>query len=229
MQGSGCGFHALDRFGATEKEVMIDKSTLVTYLIILTGFVFIPGPSVLLTLARASSAGTRVGLATAAGIATADLVHTIMAVVGLSALLMTSAFLLSLVKYAGAAYLIHLGVRAMLEKTKSSGLTKLPKISAGTAFREAILVEVLNPKSGLFFLAFLPQFVHPQNGPIGIQLAVLGILFVVMGALSTTLVALCAGSLSALLHGSPVILRWQGKVVGTVYCALGIRLVFQEP
>ena len=95
---------------------MIDETTLITYLLILLGFVFIPGPAVLLTLARATSSGTRVGLATGVGIAVGDLVHTVMAVIGISAIIMTSAFLFSLIKYLGAAYLIYLGIKAFREK-----------------------------------------------------------------------------------------------------------------
>ena len=145
---------------------MIDHATLLTYLAVLTGFVLIPGPAVLLTLARAATSGTRVGMATGLGIAAGDLIHTCMAVLGLSAILMTSAFLFNVVKYAGAAYLVYLGVRAFLEQADLPELTPAARVDARTAFRQAILAEVLNPKSALFFLAFLPQFVRPQNGPV---------------------------------------------------------------
>lgn len=209
-------------------EIMIDKATLITYLLVTTGFVFIPGPSVLLTLARASSAGTREGIATGAGIAVGDLVHTIMAVTGLSVVLLASPLLFSVVKYVGAAYLIYLGIRAMLETAESSGLIQSPKIEIRAAFRQAILAEVLNPKSALFFLAFLPQFVHPQNGPIALQLTILGLLFVMLGAVSTTLVAVGAGSLSKLIQRNGAFLRWQGKAVGLIYCAVGIRMALLE-
>lgn len=207
---------------------MIDHATLITYLIVLTGFVLIPGPALLLTLARAASSGTRVGLATGLGIAAGDLVHTAMAVLGLSAILMTSALLFSLVKYAGAAYLIYLGIRAFLEKAEAEAPVPSLRVSAAQAFRQAILAEMLNPKSALFFLAFLPQFVQPENGAVPLQLTLLGVLFVVMGALSTSLVALCAGRLSHLLRRSATIRRWQGRVVGAIYCTLGIRLALQE-
>ena len=101
---------------------MIDQTTLVTYLAVLLGFVFMPGPAVLMTLARASSSGTRIGIATALGIAVGDFVHTVMAVVGMSAVILASAFLFSLIKYLGAAYLVYLGLRAIFEKTESNHL-----------------------------------------------------------------------------------------------------------
>jgi threonine/homoserine/homoserine lactone efflux protein len=207
---------------------MIDQSTLITYLAILLGFVFIPGPAVLLTLARASGSGTRAGLATALGIAAGDLVHTIMAVIGISAIILASAFLFSLIKYAGAAYLVYLGLRAIFEKVEYHNPAATGQLTSKAAFRQAVLAEVLNPKSALFFLAFLPQFVRPENGSVSLQIIALGVLFVLMGLLSTVVVAISAGGVGAFLRRNPIVMRWQGKIVGGIYCALGVRLVLQE-
>ncbi|MEX3011119.1 LysE family translocator [Hoeflea sp. TYP-13] len=207
---------------------MIDQTTLLTYLAILLGFVFIPGPAVLLTLARATGSGTRVGTATGLGIAAGDLIHTAMAVLGLSAIILTSAFVFNLIKYLGAAYLVCLGIRAILEKPQLDGITGSQPITPRQAFRQAILAEVLNPKSAMFFLAFLPQFVRPENGGVALQLTILGILFVAMGLLSTMVVAVCAGGVGSFLRRNPAVLRWQGKVTGSIYCALGVRLALQE-
>ena len=207
---------------------MIDQATLITYLAILLGFVFIPGPAVLLTLARASTSGTRTGLATALGIAVGDLVHTLLAVVGISAVVLASAFLFSLVKYLGAAYLVYLGLRAILERVDRQRPVAAGQLAPKAAFRQAVLVEILNPKSALFFLAFLPQFVRPENGSVSLQLIVLGVLFVLMGLLSTVIVAISAGGVGAFLRRNPFVLRWQGKVVGSIYCGLGLRLALQE-
>lgn len=207
---------------------MIDQTTLITYLAILLGFVFIPGPAVLLTLARASGSGTRAGLATALGIAAGDIIHTVLAVIGISAVVLASAFLFSLIKYLGAAYLVYLGLKAIFEKAPNSHLPAIGGLTSKAAFRQAILAEVLNPKSALFFLAFLPQFVRPENGLVSLQLLTLGVLFVVMGLLSTVVVAIGAGSVGTFLRRNPVVLRWQGKVVGGIYCALGVRLALQE-
>ncbi len=208
--------------------MVIDQATLVTYLIILLGFVFIPGPAVLLTLARASSSGARVGIATGLGIAVGDLVHTFMAIVGISAIVMTSAFLFSLIKYLGAGYLVYLGIRAIFEKVSSYSLLQSQTLTPVKAFKQAILIEVLNPKSALFFLAFLPQFVKPENGNVALQLFILGILFVFMGLISTIIVAIGAGGVGSFLRRNPFMLRWQGKFTGAIYCFLGIRLALQE-
>ncbi len=208
---------------------MIDQATLLTYVLIVLGFVFIPGPATLLTVARATTSGTRVGIATGAGITAGDVIHTILAVVGISAIIATSAVLFSIIKYLGAAYLVYLGIKAIIEKapTGIGGAGRVP-ITAPQAFRQAILAEVLNPKTALFFLAFLPQFVRPENGSVMLQLTTLGILFALIGFFSTIVFAVSAGGLGTFLRRNPSVLKWQGKVVGSIYCALGVRLAFQE-
>ncbi|WP_119392371.1 LysE family translocator [Taklimakanibacter lacteus] len=207
---------------------MIDPATLVTYVAIVLGFVFIPGPATLLTIARATSSGTRVGIATGAGIAAGDVIHTFMAIVGISAIIAASALMFSIIKYVGAAYLVYLGIRAILERAPADIVIRTLPISAGTAFRQAVLTEILNPKTALFFLAFLPQFVHPENGMVMLQLTILGLIFVLLGLVSTVVFALAAGGLGSFLRRNPLVLKWQGKVVGGIYCALGIRLALQD-
>jgi threonine/homoserine/homoserine lactone efflux protein len=207
---------------------LIDKATLIAYVAIVLGFVFIPGPATLLTVTRATTSGTRAGLATGLGIAVGDMIHTAMAVFGISAIILASAFLFSVIKYLGAAYLIYLGIRAIIERRPvASGAAALP-ITASAAFRQAILAELLNPKTALFFLAFLPQFVRPENGSVLLQLTVLGLILVLLGLFSTVVFAVCAGGIGVFLRKHPAVLRWQGKVVGGIYCALGVRLAFQE-
>ena len=207
---------------------MIDLSTLIAYIAVVLGFVFIPGPATLLTIARATSSGTKVGIATGAGIAAGDIFHTVMAMLGISAIIATSATLFSIVKYIGAAYLVYLGIRAIIEKTPADPAAGALAISADKAFRQAVLTEVLNPKTALFFLAFLPQFVRPENGTVMLQLAVLGIVFVVLGLFSTIVFAVSAGRLGSFLRRNSTVLKWQGKVVGGIYCALGVRLALQQ-
>jgi len=213
---------------------MIDQATLITYLAVLLGFVFLPGPATLLTLARASASGTRAGLATATGIAAGDILHTLMAVVGISAIVLASATLFSIVKYLGAAYLVYLGLTAILGKDRQTAMMTGNAAGAAVplpfkkAFRQAVLTEVLNPKSAMFFLAFLPQFVKPENGAVSLQLLILGVLFVLMGLVSLIVVAVAAGKVGGFLRRNPAVVRWQGKVVGGIYCGLGVRLALQE-
>lgn len=117
---------------------MIDPATLVTYIAVVFGFVFIPGPATLLTVARATSSGTKVGIATGAGVAAGDVIHTIMAIVGISAVIAASAMLFSIVKYIGAAYLVYLGIRAIFEKAPADlAATTLPIPRAGPSGRRS--------------------------------------------------------------------------------------------
>lgn len=207
---------------------MPDLPVLLTYIAVLTGFVFFPGPSILLTLTRSSTSGIRVGVATSLGIGLGDLVHTVMAVVGISAILLASAQAFVLIKLLGAAYLIYIGLRSLFESSFRMTSEAAPPISMGQAFRQACLAEILNPKSAMFFLAFLPQFVDPGLGQIALQLTIFGLLFVLMGTLATLITAVAAGHVGRFLRQHPAVQRWQSKVVGSVYCALGIRLAFQE-
>lgn len=207
---------------------MIDLGTLTAYVLIVLGFVFIPGPATLLTVVRATASGARVGIATGMGIAMGDLIHTITAIIGISAVIAASATLFSALKYLGAAYLLYLGIRALIEKEPVALASGSPVLSAGAALRQGLLTEVLNPKTALFFLAFLPQFVRPENGAVSLQMAVLGGIFILLGLVSTIAFALGAGRLGQFLRRRPAVLKWQGKVVGGIYCALGIRLAMQQ-
>lgn len=207
---------------------MPDPSTLLTYIAVLTGFVFFPGPSILLTLTRASTAGTRVGVATSLGIGLGDLGHTLLAVVGISAVLMASAKAFLVIKLLGAGYLIYIGLRSLFQGQVRQGSGPVIPISERQAFTQACLAELLNPKSAMFFLAFLPQFVDPALGRVALQLTVLGLLFVLMGTLATLVTAIAAGRVGRFLRRNPGVQRWQSRVVGTVYCAIGLRLAFQE-
>lgn len=207
---------------------MIDPAVLATYSLIVLGFVFIPGPATLLTVARATTSGTKVGIATGAGITAGDFIHTIMAVVGISAIIAASATFFAIVKYLGAAYLVYLGLRAIFDKTPADrGQGRVP-ITAPQAFRPAILAELLNPKTALFFLAFLPQFIAPENGFVVLQLTTLGVVFALIGFLSTIVYSFAAGGLGNFLRRNPTVLKWQGKVVGSIDCTRGARLALQE-
>lgn len=213
---------------AAQETNVIDGKNLLSYILVVLGLFLIPGPAVLLTLARSIGSGRRVGVATGLGIATGDSVHSLMATLGLSAVLATSALAFSVVKYAGALYLIYLGVRAFLAKAESLHLPAALPIGAAQAYRQGILSETLNPKTALFFLAFLPQFVHPENGAAIPQFAVLGAIFVMMSAVYTSLLAVGAGYVGRWLTRHSGIGRWQTKIIGTVYVGLGVRLAFER-
>ncbi len=207
---------------------MVEFDILLTYAAVVLGLFLIPGPAVLLVLSRAAVGGQRIGIATGLGCACGDLLHTAMATVGLSALLMTSALAFGMVKYVGAAYLIYLGIQALRAKSGALGFAPACLVDAPLAFRQAVLAELLNPKTALFFLAFLPQFVRPGHGAVALQLATFGLVFAVMSAAYSTVLALAAAPIGRWLGRNCGISRWQGRVVGTIFLGLGIRLALQE-
>ena len=208
---------------------MLDLSTLGTFVAVVLGLFLIPGPAVLLVLTRTVHGGRKAGILTGLGIAVGDFIHTLGASVGLSALLMTSALAFNAVKFVGAGYLIYLGVRALREKQAgaNSPAPALPPVSGSKAFFQAIPAEVLNPKTALFFLAFLPQFVHPEHGSTFLQFATLGLIFVGMSALYTTLIVLTIRPLGKFVKRLTWLTRWQNKLIGVLFISLGLRVATQ--
>lgn len=207
---------------------MFDPSQLLIYIGVVALLFIVPGPAVILTLARSISGGAQAGVATGAGIAMGDMLHTLAAVIGLSAILMTSSLAYEIVRYLGAGYLIYLGLVAFFERAGNLDVPDVPPISANKAFRQAIVIEILNPKTALFFLAFLPQFTDPSRGALWMQLLVLGVIFVTMSFAFTSLLAVCAAGVSKWIGRNSSIGRWQGKAIGSIYVALGLQLALQE-
>jgi threonine/homoserine/homoserine lactone efflux protein len=185
---------------------------------------------VLYIVARSIDQGRKAGLASASGIATGGLVHILAAALGLSALLVSSAMAYSAVKYAGAAYLIYLGIRKLREPPVAvSGVKPVRRASLRYIYGQGVLVQILNPKAALFFFAFLPQFVDPKRGPIALQLLALGLLFTLMGFTSDSLWALTAGSAAGWLQRNRTFLRYQPYVSGSVYIGLGLATAASGP
>lgn len=210
---------------------MLELTTLVSYAAVVIGLFLIPGPAVLLVFMRTAQGGRSVGMMTGLGIACGDFVHAMAAAVGMSAILMTSALAFNVVKLIGAAYLIWLGVQAFLDKgdgdATETGMVR-PPVTVMQAFLQAIPAEVLNPKTALFFLAFLPQFVHPEHGSTFFQFTLLGLIFVALSALYSCLLALSVRPLSRVLGRLAWLNRWKGKIVGTIFVGLGLKVAFQQ-
>lgn len=207
---------------------MIDLTTLSTYLVVVLGLFLIPGPAVLLVLTRTAQGGRKTGIMTGLGIALGDSIHALLAAVGLSAILMTSALAFNIVKIVGAGYLIYLGVRALLEKRGDSSAPIVQNLSPLKAFLQAVPAEILNPKTALFFLAFFPQFVHPEQGSSLMQFTILGAIFVVLGILYTTTLVFIVRPLGILLKRLSWLNRWQGKIIGTIFISLGLKVALQS-
>src|SRR5579859_5297270 len=186
----------------------------------------IPGPAVFYITSRSIGHGRAAGLISALGIQVGTLVHVAAAAVGLSALLMSSAAAFAAVKYLGAAYLIYLGVQKLrrAESLELSG--EADQINLSRIFAQGVVVNVLNPKTALFFFAFLPQFVNPSRGHVPAQILFLGILFSFLGVTSDCLWALVAGSAAHLLKRNPRWTRTQRYVSGGMLISLGLAAAF---
>ena len=186
-----------------------------------------PGPDMLYTAARSLSQGTKAGILSALGIFSGCLIHTTAAVFGLSKIIQESVFLFSIIKYAGAAYLIFLGMRSFFRKTKTqSNIVKLEPISYKKIYFQGMITNVLNPKVAIFFLSFLPQFIDPQSTFLKEQIAFLGLWFDVQGTLILILVALVTGYFQAILQKNKAFWNWQEKITGLILIALGIKMLF---
>jgi threonine/homoserine/homoserine lactone efflux protein len=189
----------------------------------------VPGPSVLYIVTQSVSHGRRAGIVSVAGITTGTLVHIAAATIGLSALLASSALAFDVVKYLGAAYLIAVGVRRLAGWERGTGQRAGDTRDLGRLYRQGIVVNTLNPKTALFFLAFLPQFVDPGRGTPWLQILALGLLFAVLGFFSDGVWALVAGTLGERLRRSRRFPAVQRYVSGSVFVGLGAVAALTAP
>ncbi len=201
---------------------MFDNSTLALFMGATLVFLLTPGPAVFYIVARSIDQGRTAGLVSTLGLNTGSLVHVAAAAFGLSAVLMSSATAFNLVKYLGAAYLIYLGVRKLLAREEEQTLHTRPPQKLLQIFSQGVLVSLLNPKTSLFFFAFLPQFVDPARGSVTAQILLLGGVFVAMAFMSDSFYAMLAGTLGQWLKGNVRFLRMQRYFTGSAYIALGI-------
>jgi threonine/homoserine/homoserine lactone efflux protein len=183
----------------------------------------IPGPAVLYIVARSVEQGRRAGLVSILGIHTATLVNVLAAALGLSAVLASSALAFSVVKYAGAAYLIWLGVKKLLGSSEVADENVASRRHGfGRLFRDGFIVNLLNPKTALFFLAFLPQFVDPSRGHIAGQIISLGLLYTLLGLVSDGCYALAAATAGDWLKRSRAYAKAERCTTGILLVGLGI-------
>jgi threonine/homoserine/homoserine lactone efflux protein len=201
---------------------MPDSASLTIFVTAALALLLTPGPAVLYIVGRSIEQGRLAGFVSTLGVGLGSAVHVGFAALGLSALLMQSAVAFAVVKYAGAAYLIYLGGRTLTTKTKANHLQKVAPVSLAKLFFQGLVVNLFNPKTALFFFAFLPQFVSPAVGPVANQILFLGAVFVGMAIMSDGMYALVAGTAGEWLSGNMRIARLQKYVAGIIYIMLGI-------
>jgi threonine/homoserine/homoserine lactone efflux protein len=206
--------------------MLISHSSLILFVTGAAILLVIPGPAVTYVVSRSIGHGRAAGLVSVLGIVTGTLCHVVAAALGISALLASSAVAFQFVKYLGAAYLIYLGIRTLRRKDEQlleadTSETKLIRV-----YGQGLLVNLLNPKTALFFLAFLPQFVDPARGHVTLQILQLGILFALMGWCSDSFYAVIAGTVAERIRGSLRLRRAQRNISGGGLIALGLASAF---
>jgi threonine/homoserine/homoserine lactone efflux protein len=199
---------------------MPDLDTFVVFAGVSLAVLLFPGPAVIYIVTRGATQGRAAGLVSMLGIEAGNLVHVFAAAVGLSAILASSAEAFTVVKYLGAAYLVYLGVRALLDgddgQVGGRGEARRSRL-----FSQGVVIAVLNPKTALFFLAFLPQFVEPGDGAAWLQIGTLGVLFVALAVITDGAYALAASGIGSLIRGSRRARATLRQASGAVYIALG--------
>ena len=199
---------------------MPEFSTLLLFAAASAVLVAVPGPAVIYIVTRGVAQGRPAGIVSALGVEAGALVHVAAAVAGLSTLVASSATAFAAVKYAGAGYLLFLGVQKLRARAELS-LADAPPESNARLFRQGVIVSALNPKVAVFFLAFLPQFVDPERGAVALQIALLGVLFVVVAIVLDCAWALAAGAVGERLRRDIGVRRWLDRLSGMTYVGLG--------
>jgi threonine/homoserine/homoserine lactone efflux protein len=188
-----------------------------------------PGADMLYVATRSTSQGTKAGIVSALGISAGCIVHLLAAVVGLSAIIASSAIAFSVIKYAGAAYLLYLGYKSFSSKENVFEPDRnIEKKSLAAIFWQGVMTNVLNPKVALFFLAFLPQFINPAKGNTQGQILLLGAWFNISGTTVNILVAVLFGRMGNWLARRQWFIKWQHKITGMLLIGLGIKVALSS-
>ncbi|HET7865557.1 MAG TPA: LysE family translocator [Burkholderiaceae bacterium] len=204
---------------------MVTTAQLVAFLLAALLITVSPGPDNLMVLSIGVSKGRRQGMAFGLGCALGCLSHTVLAVVGVSALVAASPIAFTALKWAGGLYLVWLGIGALRSKGSVSGAVQTtPDAPLSALFFKGVVANAINPKVVLFFLSFLPQFVVPAQGSVAAQLGVLGVVFTAQAALLFGLLGYFAGHVGGWLKRTPRAALWLDRIAGTIFIGLGLKL-----
>ena len=209
----------------------MDFSTIWLFVVAAATLLITPGPAVFYIMARSIDQGKKAGLVSVLGVSLGGAVHVLAGAIGVSAILMTSATAFTIVKYLGAAYLIYLGCKTLFSASDSttSEIPKAPRKKLLKIFYESALVEVMNPKTALFFLAFFPQFILPSAGSVSVQFLLLGAIFIILAFISDGLYAFLAAGIRKRVVGSNASSKLLNRITGYLYIALGVFSAFASP
>ena len=195
-------------------------STIALFALASLALAVVPGPAVTYIVTQSVDKGRRAGMTSALGVSSGGLVHVAAAIAGLSALIASSAAAFTVVKLCGAAYLIAVGLRRLLSRDDDTAVSD--PLPLQRVYAQGVVVNILNPKTALFFLAFLPQFVDRAGGPVALQVAFLGCLFVAIALTSDTTYALLADALADRFRRSARAARIRRFFTGGIFVVLGV-------
>jgi threonine/homoserine/homoserine lactone efflux protein len=207
---------------------MMDGSKLILFLSAALLLAIAPGPGMLYVLARSLAGGRREGILSSIGTFFGGMVHVVAAAIGVSVILARSALAFATVKYAGAGYLCFLGVRMILDAFRNNGIESIAVVRERNPLWQGVATEVLNPKTALFFLSFIPQFVNRSAGHVFLQFVVLGTISVCLNTSADLVVTLLAGPLGNRIRSSATFRRRQRTVTGLIMIGLGTYLASSE-
>lgn len=207
---------------------MLDAAGLLVFIVASISLLLIPGPAVLYVMTRSIHQGRRAGIVSVLGLHVGTLFHVSAAALGLSAILAASALAFNVVKFLGAGYLIFLGVRLLISHEEGDGSVMVRQSSLRRVFSQGVVVNILNPKLALFFFAYLPQFVDPSLGMVGMQMLLLGLLFIGMGLVTDSSYALLAGTMGGWLRRK-TFAHFPRSAAGAVYIGLGVMTAVASP
>jgi len=207
---------------------MMDGSKLILFLSAALLLAIAPGPGMLYVLARSLAGGRREGILSSIGTFFGGMVHVVSAAIGVSVILARSALAFATVKYAGAGYLCFLGVRMILDAFRNNGIESIAVVRERNPLWQGVATEVLNPKTALFFLSFIPQFVNRSAGHVFLQFVVLGTISVCLNTSADLVVTLLAGPLGNRIRSSATFRRRQRTVTGLIMIGLGTYLASSE-
>jgi threonine/homoserine/homoserine lactone efflux protein len=203
---------------------MLDLNNFLLFLGLSWILIITPGPDLVYVLTRGISGGKKAGVISGAGVTLGILIHTVFAALGLSVILETSALAFTIVKFAGAGYLIYLGIRSFM-RSEELNIQKEKQMNTRQIFIQGLLSNTLNPKVALFFVAFLPQFVNPASSTsITVQLVVLGVIFAICTLLFVSVFGYFSGSIGSYLVKRKNLTKWINYLCGTILIFLGLRL-----
>ena len=207
---------------------MIESTQLLYFILASVALTLLPGPDIIFVLTMSISQGKKAGMSTASGLCTGLLFHTTAAALGVSAILYSSALAFSILKYAGAIYLLYLAYKAIREEGSFTSMGTVKNTDLSLLYRRGIFMNLLNPKVSLFFLAFLPQFVNTNAGSVPIQMIFLGAVFLVQALVVFFIVSLFAGFIGTKIMERPTMGKHINRAKAGIYSFIAVELALSQ-